>query len=156
MTPQNESQNFHSLFRGLEQIASDQQIEDRIQQIVAQADRDNSGTVDLEEFSAWYQSVYLAELDGEARRLFVKLDTDKSGSLDREELKSFVEQVRTWNILSNCVRARDSTSFVLILSFCKCALSIASEFDLIVAWSYSLYILITCLAAELSHSVSRP
>jgi hypothetical protein len=81
------------MFRGLDQIASSQQIDDKIQQIVAQADRDNSGTVDQDEFVAWYESVYLAELGGEARRIFTKLDKDGSGSLDREELKSFVQEV---------------------------------------------------------------
>ena len=81
------------MFRGMDQLASDAEVDERIKQVVAQADRDQSGTVDLDEFTEWYESVYMLELDGEARRVFARLDKDGSGSLDREELREFVQQV---------------------------------------------------------------
>ncbi len=68
-------------------------MEEKIKQIVAEADRDNSGTLDVEEFVTWYESIYTAELGREAKRHFAKLDKDGSGSLDRDELRSFVEEV---------------------------------------------------------------
>ena len=69
-------------------------MEEKIKQIVAEADRDKSGTLDVEEFVAWYGAVYSAELEREARAHFKRLDQDGSGSLDREELRSFVEEAR--------------------------------------------------------------
>jgi Ca2+-binding EF-hand superfamily protein len=81
------------MFRGLDQIASGKEIDEKIQQIVAQADRDNSGSLDIDEFVAWFGAVYTEKLDKEARKQFNKIDTNSSGLVSLASLKPFVEQV---------------------------------------------------------------
>jgi hypothetical protein len=114
------------MFQGLDQVASSDQVQDRIRQIVAQADRDNSGSLDVEEFVVWYESVYEAELDGEAKRIFAKLDKDGSGSLDREELKVFVQQVLSYALFGSVITARWIVVFLALcfqgtVAFARCS-----------------------------------
>ncbi len=86
-------QNFHDMFRGLDQIASGNEIEDQIQQIVSDADKDKSGSLDLEEFAAWYRSVYVGKLDREAKIQFDKIDFKSCGFIDISTLKAHVQTV---------------------------------------------------------------
>jgi Ca2+-binding EF-hand superfamily protein len=104
------------MFRGLDQIASSQDIEAKIENIVVDADRDKSGTLDLDEFIAWYDSVYMVKLDREARRLFKRLDKDGSGSLDREELKDFIQEVSLADTLLYCALDGKTSSGMFMLS----------------------------------------
>ncbi|GGY88066.1 EF-hand domain-containing protein [Streptomyces nitrosporeus] len=64
--------------------------------LVALADRDGDGSIDIAEFASWLQALGLGE--AQAREAFQQVDTDGSGTLDEAELLTVIREFHFGNL----------------------------------------------------------
>lgn len=66
-------------------------VEQRCDEIFAAIDRDGSESIDLNEFSGYFnQFESIVEVTGDAAAVFALIDTNADGSLSKDELKAFI------------------------------------------------------------------